>query len=127
MNKYIEFELDKIRHFRLGMMAQKRIEDHFKKPFAKIDPEEMKAEDFSYMLWATMQQKERDEIKPSEFIEIIDEHSTLKGIYELYKDITEEAFGKNENPPETPQIPEEVDTEENGIGTKQYKTLSDAE
>jgi hypothetical protein len=125
MVKYVEFELDKVRHFRMGMMAQKRIEEKFKKPFAKIEHDNLTVDDFAFMLWATMEQSERESITPSQFLEVLDENATLKEIYGLFGKITEEAFGKNEQPPEVEEILEEQ--EENGTGTKQYKTLSDAE
>jgi hypothetical protein len=110
------------------MMAQKRIEEKFKKPFAKIEHDNLTVDDFAFMLWATMEQSERDAILPSKFLEILDENATLKEIYGLFGKITEEAFGKNEEPPEEKeQIPADEDEEETGTGTKQFKTLSDAE
>jgi hypothetical protein len=62
MKKHVERKLDKIRKFRLSFMAQSRIEKNFGKPFGKIDMDELMAEDFAYILWATLEQADREKI-----------------------------------------------------------------
>ena len=120
MNKYVEYKIDKVRKFRLGLLAQKRIEEKFNCSFAQIDHEGLKIEDFAYMLWATLEQKDRDEVTPEKFMEILDENILLKDVYELFGKITEEAFGKNLIPP---IVEEPAENDEFGTGTKQFKTL----
>jgi hypothetical protein len=121
MNKFVEFKIDKVRKFRLGMMAQKRIEDKFNKAFGKIDHENLRVEDFAFMIWSCLDQADREKTEPDQFLEILDENLSLKEIYELFGKITEAAFGKNVINPE-PQMMEEPDIE-NGIGNGQYATL----
>jgi hypothetical protein len=122
MNKYVEFKLDKVRNFRLSLLAQKRIEDHFKKAFFKIEHENLKIDDFANMIYFTMSDSDRKEIEKDKFLELLDENITLKEVHELFAKITEEAFGKNVIAlPEQEIQPEEK--ENLGTGIEQYKTL----
>ena len=119
MNKYVEKKIDRVRKFRLSMSAQKRIENHFTCAFGKVDHENLRAEDFSYMIYATLEQKDRDSLSEDDFFNLLDENMTLKEIYGLFQEITEAAFGKNEIP-----VVEEVENSEDGIGTTPFGTLS---
>jgi hypothetical protein len=125
MNRFIEKKIDKIRKFRLSLLAQKRIEDHFNCSFAKIDHENTRINDFAFMLWAILEQKDREELSPESFMEILDQHLRLEEVYKLFAEITEQAFGKNFiAPPVQQAIPEQEEMEqENGIGMEPYKTL----
>lgn len=120
--EYVEYKIDKVRKFRLSLSAQKRIENHFKTSFAKINHENLRVNDLVYMIWACMNEKDRDEVSHDTFFDLLDETLTIKEVYQLFTQITEAAFGKNEE-----TLPEVVieDPEENGTGTKPFATLSD--
>jgi uncharacterized glyoxalase superfamily protein PhnB len=127
MPKFIEKTLDVERKFRLNLAAQQRIEKKFKKPFAKINHEELTIEDFSFIIFATLSDEDRKEIATSEkLIEILDEYMSLGDIQKLFIEIVEEAFGKNAQRT-AEELPEVEDPEENGTGMKQFQTLSDVE
>lgn len=121
---YVEKKIDKVRRFRMSMMAQKRIETHFKKPFGKIDQDNLLVDDYIFMLWACLEQKDRDELTEEKLLEIIDEKLKCpnKEVYELFTDIVMDGFGMEKN---SQGIVEEEETvEENGTGKEPLKTLS---
>jgi hypothetical protein len=124
MPKFIEFELDKVRKFRMNMSSIARIEKRFGCAFAKIEHTNLKVEDFAYLLWATLEQKDREEIKDYiDLLNIIDEYINIKEVYALFTEIMQEAFGKNEQTPEIQndeEIPEEEETQD---GENLYPTL----
>jgi hypothetical protein len=120
MKKFVEKNINgRVYKFRLSMAAQSRIENYFNCAFAKMDHENLRAEDFARLIYLTLDIEERNKTTFETFFDLLDEHLSLKEIYKLFEEISTEAFGKNEIP-----VVEEVDDVENGTGTKPFATLS---
>ena len=120
---FIEIELDKIRSFKMTMAAQKRIESHFKKPFAGIDQENLFVDDYVIMLHACLKKDDRDELNKNQLFEILDENLNCKEVYELFTKIIMEGFGIEKDDPKPPEEEQEQE-EQSGIGVEPYETLS---
>jgi hypothetical protein len=118
MKKQIEWNLGKILNFRMSMAALSRIEEKFKKPFAKIEHENMLITEFIYMLWSCLDQKNRDEIQPLELLNLIDDHSEIKTMYEKFGEIVAEGFGQEKNELGTQE------TNPNGLGNQPLLPVS---
>lgn len=120
---FIEKELDKTRSFKMSMLAQKRIEKHFKKPFAKIDQDNLMVDDYAVMLHACLSKEDREELKANDLLELLDENFNCKEVYDLFTEIIMDGFGMEKN---DQRMAEEVEeqAEQNGAGNEPLKTLS---
>jgi len=122
--KFVEYQLDKVRKFRISLMSMSRIEKKFGKPFAKIDHPNLMMEDFVYLMWACLSQEDRNEIKESsDLMNLIDDHSDVKTMYQVFTEIINEGFGQVEKNEET--VPEVEEEEATGTGEMPVRTLSD--
>ena len=99
---YIEFKIDKIRKFRLDLKAQKRIEKLLEvRNYFKINIEEMTSDEIATLLWATMEDKEREAVDINKFMDILSDNLTIRQMHDLRRQLEEDAFGKNEIAPTT--------------------------
>lgn len=122
--KFFEVEMDKVRGFRFGVLAQKRIEEKYQCQYTKIDFMNFTVEDNMFLLWSALKETDRQEIGTLEnFITLIDGYMSIAEAYKLINIITADGFGKNEEPPEEMNPAEMTENTQNGTGTEQYPTL----
>lgn len=86
-------QLDKPRNIKFGMKAIKTIEAKHKKPISNIDMNNFTMEDTAYFIWAGLQHEDKD-LTPNMVMDLIDEHLTIKEMYDAVTAAMEQAFGK---------------------------------
>lgn len=99
---YTPIQLDKVRNFRYGMKALKRIEKMTGKPIMKLDMDNLSIEELSVMLWAGLVHED-ESLTPDSVIDLIDDHSNMTDAAEVMGEAFSRAFdggkeGKKEIP-----------------------------
>lgn len=118
MKKFIGIELDKQRNLRYGMVALMKIEEKLGRPFSSIDFEnDLQYKDLAAIIWAGLVHEDNT-LTPLKVAELIDDYSDIQAVMSKLGEAMQEAFGKN-----VLRMAEEQ-SEENGTGTEQLRTLS---
>jgi hypothetical protein len=94
VKKYVSFELDKTRNLRISMLALNDIESYFKKPFSRINYEELTVNDLGHILCAGLKHEDA-ELTATKVLELVDEYSDFETAFTKFGEALAIAFGKN--------------------------------
>ena len=92
---YTPVELDKVRNFRYGMKAISIIEKKFKKPFAKVDFDNLTMEDTATIIWAGLVHEDKN-LTVEKVMDLIDEKGNLQQVMQVMSEAMSAAFGGKE-------------------------------
>lgn len=92
---YTPVELDKVRNFRYGMKAISLVEKKLKKPFSKIDMDNLTMEDTAIIIWAGLVHEDKS-LTPDKVMDLIDEKGNLQQVMQVMSEAMSAAFGGKE-------------------------------
>lgn len=89
---YVPITLDKVRNFRYGMKAISLVEKKLKKPFSKIDMDNLTMEDTAIIIWAGLKHEDNS-LTTDKVMDLIDEKGNLQEVMQAMSEAMNIAFG----------------------------------